>query len=189
MTWLPRAQAWWMGPRWLPHDGPSPFTLEANAGPLELPAPEAQRPTTIVALADVEEGETERDGYRERWRTLAAAAGSQKAGLNYGDLEEGQLPCPPHWHGVEEECFVILDGEGEALLGEDWHPVRRGHVLVSPPASGIAHALRGGPGGLRYLGYGTRYPGDYAFFPRSRKLSFRHGIILRVEEVDYFEGE
>src|SRR5829696_3928325 len=25
LTWLPRARAWWAGPHWLPHDGPSPF--------------------------------------------------------------------------------------------------------------------------------------------------------------------
>ena len=37
MTWLPRAGGWWMGPRWLPSDGPSPFRLEAEAGELELP--------------------------------------------------------------------------------------------------------------------------------------------------------
>lgn len=192
MTWLPRAQAWWMGPHWIPHDGPNPFAAEAAAGPLELPEPEPQRPANIVAMADAEAGETTHDGYHERWRTLAASAGSVRAGLNHGVLAEGCLPCPPHWHSMEEECFVILDGEGEAWLGDERFPVRRGHVLVSPPASGIAHALCGGVGGtgfLTYLGFGTRAPGDYAYFPRSRKLSFRNGVILRVEEVDYFEGE
>src|SRR5919204_2573633 len=52
LTWLPRAQAWWNGPHWLPHDGPDPFAAEDAAGPLEPPAPEADRPPTIVALAD-----------------------------------------------------------------------------------------------------------------------------------------
>jgi uncharacterized cupin superfamily protein len=189
MTWLPRAQAWWMGPRWLPHDGPSPFALEADAGPLELPAPEAQRPPTIVALDDAEAGATERDGYRERWRVLAGSAGSVKAGLNHGILEEGQLPCPPHWHAMEEEIFVILGGEGEAWLDDGRFAVRRGHVLVCPPSAGIAHALCGGPGGLEYLGFGTRVPGDYAWFPRSGKLSFRNGIVGRLVEADYFDGE
>jgi uncharacterized cupin superfamily protein len=189
MTWLPRAQAWWMGPHWIPHDGPNPFAAEAAAGPLELPAPEPQRPKTIVALADAEEGQTERDGYHERWRVLAGSASSEKAGLNHGILEEGSLPCPPHWHGFEEEIFVVLGGEGEAWLGDERFPIRRGHVLVCPPASGISHALCGGPGGLEYLGFGTRVPGDYAWFPRSNKLSFRNGIVLRVEKADYFEGE
>src|ERR671930_245052 len=52
LTWLPRAQAWWNGPHWTPHDGPDPFAAEDAAGPLELPAPESERPPTILALAD-----------------------------------------------------------------------------------------------------------------------------------------
>jgi len=188
MTYLPRAKAWWMGPRWLPDDGPNPFVLEAQAGPLELPEPETERPPSIVALADVEPGETERDGYRERWRRVSDAAGGSMAGLNHCVLGEGQMACPPHWHGFEEECFVILEGEGEALIDLEPVPVRAGHVLVCP-AAGISHTLRGGPGGMTYLGYGQRLPGDYAFFPRSRKLSFRNGAIVRIGEVDYWEGE
>ena len=189
MTYLPRAKAWWMGPRWLPDDGPNPFVLEAEAGPLELPEPEAQRPETIVALADAEAGSTDRDGYHERWRVLAGSAGSVKAGLNHGVLEDGSLPCPPHWHAHEEEIFVVLGGEGEAWLNDERHPVRRGHVLVCPPASGVAHALCGGPGGLEYLVFGTRVLGDYAWFPRSQKLTFRNGLVFRLERADYFDGE
>lgn len=188
MTWLPRAQSWWMGPHWLPGDAANPFAREAEAGPLELPEPEAQRPPSIVALDDVETGFSDFDGYHETWRRISEAAGAQRAGLNHCMLEEGQMSCPPHWHGVEEECFVILAGEGEALIDLEPHPVRPGHVLVCRPA-GISHALVAGPGGMTYLGYGTRVPGDYAYFPRSRKLTFRNGVVLRVEEVDYWEGE
>lgn len=188
MTWLPRAQTWWMGPHWIPHDGPNPFRAEAEAGELELPEPEAERPATIVALADVAQERTEQPGYHETWRRLGAAAGALKAGLNEGILEEGQLPCPPHWHSMEEECFVVLEGGGEAWIGDERLAVSPGHVLIAPPG-GPAHALCGGPEGLRYLVFGTRDAGDYAYFPRSRKLSFRNGVILRVEEVDYFEGE
>jgi uncharacterized cupin superfamily protein len=188
MTWLPRAQSWWMGPHWLPHDGPNPFAAEIAAGELELPEPEPERPANIVAFADVEEGRTERDGYRERWRVLAAAAGSVKAGLNHGILEPGQMPCPPHRHAIEEECFVVLGGSGEAWIDDANFAIQRGSVLVCPP-SGIAHTICAGPDGLEYLVFGTRVPGDYAWFPRSRKLSFRNGIVGRLVEADYFDGE
>src|SRR5829696_7350336 len=33
VTWLPRAQAWWLAPRWLPADGADPFAAEAAAAP------------------------------------------------------------------------------------------------------------------------------------------------------------
>ncbi len=189
MTWLPRTRSWWMGPHWLPDDAGNPFAREAEAGPLEPPRPEPGRPPHSARVEDVEAGRSEREGYCERWWQLAAAAGSRAAGLGLGELEPGQLPCPPHWHAMEEECFVVLGGDGEALLGDEAFGVRPGSVVVCPPGSGIGHALRAGANGLRYLVYGTRVPGDWAYFPRSRKLSFRNGIILRVDEVDYFEGE
>ena len=188
MTWLPRAQTWWMGPHWIPHDGPNPFAAEAAAGELELPEPEAERPATIVSPGDVPQERSEHEGYHERWRRLGAAAGSVQAGLNHGLLEPGQLPCPPHWHSTEEECFVILGGSGEVWLGEERFAVGRGHVLVAPPG-GPAHTLCAGEDGMEYLVFGTRAAGDYCYYPRSKKLNFGNGVILRVEEVDYFDGE
>jgi uncharacterized cupin superfamily protein len=57
VTWLPRASAMWLDPRWLPFDGPDPFAAEAAAGPLELPPPERERPPTIVSLEEAEPSE------------------------------------------------------------------------------------------------------------------------------------
>ena len=48
VTWLPRAGAWWLEPRWLPAGGPDPFAAEAAAAPLELPAPQPDHPPSIV---------------------------------------------------------------------------------------------------------------------------------------------
>lgn len=170
-------------------DGPNPFAAEAAAGPLELPAPEPRRPPNVVTLADAKRGGTDRDGYREDWRRLAASAGSIQAGLNHGRLEPGQLTCPPHWHSAEEECFFVLEGSGQAWLGDERFDIRPGHILVCPPA-GPDHAICAGPEGLAYLVFGTRVAGDYVYYPRSRKLNFGNGVLLRVEEVvDYYDGE
>src|SRR4051794_39510840 len=111
MTWLPRAKSWGMGPHWLPDDAGNPFQREADAGPLDLPEPEAERPATIRGRDAVESEVLDRPGYVERGWRLAAAAGAEAAGLNRGELEPGCKPCPLHWHSAEEECFVILGGE------------------------------------------------------------------------------
>jgi uncharacterized cupin superfamily protein len=190
MTWLPRARAWWMGPHWLPDDAPNPFAQEAAAGPLELPEPEPGRPPHSASIADTPPGRTETPGYRETWRTLGEAAGSSLAGLNYNELEPGQMPCPQHIHSAEEECFVVLAGGGEALLGDETYPLRPGSVLWRPPASGVGHGLRAGPSGMTYLGFGTRRRGEWVYYPRSKKVSVRgSGVMFRVEPLDYFDGE
>ena len=54
----------------------------------------------------------------------------------------------------------------------------------------FAHTFRAGENGLTLLAYGTREPGDVCFYPRSNKLSFRGvGVIGRIEQLDYWDGE
>jgi len=101
-----------------------------------------------------------------------------------------KLGAPPHCHSAEEEIFVVLDGDGALLLGDEEHPVRAGSVVARPAASRVAHSLRAGDGGLVYLAYGTREPNDITYYPRSGKISFRGvGVIARLEQLDYWDGE
>jgi uncharacterized cupin superfamily protein len=190
LTWLPRARAWRNGPHWLPHDGPDPFAAEEAAGPLELPEPEARRPPTIVGFADalVREANTG-DVVRVR-REFGDALGSRASGLGHLVIEPGALAYPPHCHSAEEELFVVLDGSGTLLLGDEDHPVRAGSVVARPPATGVAHAFRAGDGPLTVLAYGTREPNDITYYPRSGKVSLR-GInaMFHVQRVGYWDGE
>jgi uncharacterized cupin superfamily protein len=190
VTWLPRARSWWNGPHWLPHDGPSPFDAEEAAGPIELPEPEAQRPPTIVNVEDVPPREARRGDVAGERRVLGEAIGSRLSGLRRLVVEPGALSYPPHCHSSEEELFVVLEGSGSLLLGDDEHPVRPGSVVARPPGTGVAHAFRAGDQPLTLLAYGTRDPNDICFYPRSGKVSLR-GVkaIFRVQRVDYWDGE
>ena len=97
---------------------------------------------------------------------------------------------PAHCHSMEEEIFVVLGGDGLLMLGEEQSPVRPGHVIARPAGTGVAHAFRAGSGGLEYLAYGTREPGDMCYYPRSGNVAFRGlGVVARVQPVDYWDGE
>ena len=191
LTWLPRARAWWNGPHWLPHDGPDPFAAEEAAGPLEVPAPEAQRPPTIVALDDLaaEDFTGGGDVVAVR-RELGDALGSMRTGVGHLTVAPGALSGPPHCHAAEEELFVVLDGSGTLLLGDDEHTVRAGSIVARPPGTGVPHAFRAGDQPLTMLAFSTRDPNDIVFFPRSGKVGLR-GIRARffVEQVEYWDGE
>jgi uncharacterized cupin superfamily protein len=191
LTWLPRAQAWWNGPHWLPHDGPNPFAAEDAAGPLELPEPEGAHPRTILNLHDVPASDERRGDVAGERRNIGQAIGAQGSRLRHLVVAPGALTYPPHCHSAEEELFVVLDGTGHLLLGDDdEHPVRPGSIVARPPGTGVAHAFRAGEEPLTLLAYSDRDPNDICFYPRSGKVSLR-GIkaIFHVERVGYWDGE
>jgi uncharacterized cupin superfamily protein len=189
LTWLPRAQAWWNGPHWLPHDGPNPFKAEEAAGPLELPAP-SPRPATIVAMGDVAPRHQARGDVAGERRKVSDALGARRSTLQRLVVDPGALSYPPHCHSAEEELFVVLEGSGSLLLGDEEHPVRAGSVVARPPGTGVAHAFRAGDEPLTVLAYSDRDPNDICFYPRSGKVSIR-GVraIFHVERVGYWDGE
>jgi uncharacterized cupin superfamily protein len=169
---------------------PFQFVRESELGPPELPPTAGPRPATIVNVDDVPAEPLERPRVVRRRRNLGRAAGSLSSGLQHVDVAPGKESTAQHCHSLEEEIFVILEGDGSLVLGEQETPVHAGHVISCPAGTGIAHMFRAGEHRLVYLAYGTRDPGDLCYFPRSNKIAFRGvGVIARLEQLEYWDGE
>jgi uncharacterized cupin superfamily protein len=168
---------------------PRQFVAEAELGPPELPATPGPR-THVVNVADVAPVTMERPRIARARRNLGLAAGSVTTGLQHVEVMPGKAGAPAHCHSLEQELFVVLAGDGTLRLGDERTPVRAGHVVARPAASGVAHAFTAGPDGLTYLAYGTREDGDICFYPDSSKILFSGvDVVARVECLDYWDGE
>ena len=191
---LPRAGVGWLGPTWADvGGGDAPWQREVAAGEPEVP-PTGERPPNVVNVDDVP-GENE-----GTWKELGRAGGSELTGLNWGRLVPGEAGVP-HCHSVEEEIYVVLEGDGELELWPspqleregrtiESHRIRAGHVAAFPSGGGIAHTVKAGLEGMTALFYGTRASSDIAYYPRSNKIFFRGlGLIGRLEDLEYDDGE
>jgi uncharacterized cupin superfamily protein len=192
---LPRSRLSWLGRHGVLVHEDHPWTVEARLGLPE--GEESERPPNVVRLDDLE------GDYGGIVKHPGRAAGAKQTGLNWIGAPPNDEGAPPHCHSMEEEVFVVLDGEGTLELWgppkpgatpatepAERHPVRRGHVVARPPGTRISHCFKAGEGGLTYLAYGTREPGDICYYPRSNKIFFRGlGLIARLEPLDYSDGE
>ena len=187
---LPRVGMTWSARSWFASgEGKSPFEREAELGPPDTPEP-GERPPTIVNVDEAEAMTMDRENHTGMLRRLAHEAGAKRTGLNHRTLDPGQMAAPPHCHSAEEEIFLVLEGGGTLLLGDDEHPVKPYDVVARPAATRVAHAFRAGDSGLTYLVYGTKDPNDICYYPRSNKISFRGvGVMGRIEQLDYWDGE
>lgn len=193
-TRFPRLGLSMIGARFVESVAPEPgtmlqFTREIETGPPELPAP-GPRPASIVNLADVEAVTIERPLVARTRRNLGVAAGSIATGLQHVAVLPGKASAPAHCHSLEEEIFIVLDGEGTLRLDDEQTPVRAGNVISRPAGTGVSHTFSAGEQGLTFLAYGTRERGDVCYYPRSRKVLLRGvGVYVSVADLDYWDGE
>lgn len=147
------------------------------------------------------------------WRFLGRAACTKTVGVNRVQVASGKLPTPPHSHGASEELYYILGGSGLAWQDDEVHELRPGDCVIHR-ANELEHTLIAGPEGLDYLVYGTNYPTEFGWlprsnairlgwpwtegrtddpwvwYPRSNKIFWRGlGVIGRIESLDYWDGE
>jgi uncharacterized cupin superfamily protein len=188
---LPRTGWGWLGDRWADTGGTtSPWAREVALGSPDFPEP-GPRPANVVNAATVPGFAVDRPRCAGEGRALARTAGARRTALNRIEIAPGKLGAPEHCHGAIEEIFVVLEGEGTLLLGDDETPVRPGHVVGRPAGSRVAHAFRAGEHApLVLLGYSDDDPNDIVWYPRSNKIFWRGvGVIGRVEQLGYWDGE
>ena len=143
----------------------------------------------------------------EAWRSadarIAEQIGLTQLGCAYSEVPPGKSGCPFHVHHVEDELFIILEGEGVYRFGEDRYEVRAGDVLGAPAGGPeYAHKLTNtGSGPLKYISISTKaetevceYPDSGKFQVSSRNRPGKKEIFRCVGRhgqgnIDYWTGE
>jgi uncharacterized cupin superfamily protein len=182
-TVLPRAGVVRLGTAWVELSGPPhPFVREDAAGRVDV-ADVGERPPNVVAVEDVPAHEDRPGKADTQLRDLGRAAGSVRTGLRHVTIDPGAEGIEPHCHSAEEELFVVLDGSGTLVLGDEDHVVGRGSVVARPAGTRVAHHFVAGDDGLVLLAYGQRDPRDVCWYPRTSTVFVRGiGVRFRVDE-------
>jgi uncharacterized cupin superfamily protein len=91
--------------------------------------------------------------FESRDAAFGALLGLKDLGIGYGEVPPGKSGCPFHNHHVEEELFIILEGEGSYRLGDKRHAVGPGDILGAPAGGPETahHLVNTGTVPLKYL--------------------------------------
>lgn len=155
----------------------------------------------ILNLSEITDFDENDDGpFREKFAGISEKVGAKKLGYNIVMLEPGFKSCPFHNHHVNEEMFLVLEGEGTLRFGQQSYPIKKDDIIACPPGGpDVAHQIiNTSDYTLKYLCLSTNEAFDVCEYPDSGKVlsvvgnqgerSFSH-ISKLGDAVDYYDGE
>lgn len=118
-------------------------------------------------------------------KSLGDLTGLSGFGFHIIEVQPGFETTELHRHYHEDECVYILEGEAEAIIGDDVYDVKAGDFL-GYRAGGVAHSLRNtGPGILKCIVVGQRLDHDVGDYPRLQKRIYRQkGMPWNLVDMD-----
>jgi uncharacterized cupin superfamily protein len=149
-------------------------------------------PITIADVPWTEFKEGERFSLRFRLLSDTRKDG-RKIGVSYEELPPGKQSVPFHYHLMEEEHIVALEGECTLRLGDERYTLKAGDYVGFPAGERAGHCLINETDQpFRFIMIGDHVPNEVAVYPDSNKVLIRglDRTILRLgESLSYLDGE
>lgn len=127
-----------------------------------------------------------------RFQALGDFGGGSHVGVEMDVIEPGRESYPAHFHMLEEEHVLILEGEVTLRLGEKSYELSAGSYVCFPAGQKAGHALvNNGRAPCRYLIAGERNPNEVVVYTDSGRVGVRllgEGY-RKSATMDYWEGE
>ena len=102
---------------------------------------------------------------RGDWRLLDLSG--KHIGVRIEDLDPGDSSSIHHYHTLEEEHVIVLDGTGVLVLGDEEHDLVAGdHCWFAAGDERAHHIENRSDASLKFLVFGERKKGDVVVYPK-----------------------
>lgn len=156
---------------------------------------EQNKPQGPVAIETVP-GEDWSEGVRFGGRVQVLSntrEGGRKIGIAIEVVQPGKQTSPFHYHMVEEEHIIALEGEAMLRLGDERYPIKAGDYVCFPAAQRAGHCIVNESGApFKFMIVGDRAENDTCVYPDSGKIMVRNMgrlILPEGESLDYWRDE
>ncbi len=154
-----------------------------------------ERPNGPIAIESVPWTEW-RQGvrFKSRYRVLSdTRKDGRKIGVSYEELPPGKQSVPFHYHMLEEEHIIALEGEATLRLGEERYRIKAGDYVGFPAGQRAGHCLiNDSDAPFRFIMIGDDEPNEVCVYPDSNKVmvsALGRAILRDGERLDYWDGE
>lgn len=127
--------------------------------------------------------------------TYAAVGSNYHVGMLIEAPAPGRRLAPMHYHMLEEEQALVLEGQLTMFLGEERYEMRAGDYVCFPAGQKVGHSfMNSGTGPCSYLMIGERNPNDVCVCSDSNKMEVHalrtRGVFFDMSAVrGYWDGE
>jgi len=181
-------------------DGEETGLREGVEPPREVsPPPETERnPKTPISLENVPWepwSEGARFGGRVKHLTMSLMGRDYRVGMVIEEVAPGKQSCPFHYHLLEEEQVLVLEGSAALRLGEEIYQMKLWDYVCFPAGQRAGHCfINNSTQPFRYLIIGERNPHDVCVYPDSNKILVRaldleHDMFDMGATRNYWDGE
>ncbi len=156
------------------------------------------RSDVFVNRINIDELEGEPESYCDgkfaaTFREVGFLIGARKLGYQVSTIPPGARFCPMHGHLMEEEMFLVWEGEPTIRMNRGEFVCRRGDLIAFPTGDAGTHQLvNNSDKPCTVLMLCDYEPNEVCWYPDSKKIMIdgRDRLIVRSEPaLDYFDGE
>lgn len=119
--------------------------------------------------------------------------GKRKIGIAVEVVPPGKQTCPFHYHMVEEEHIIGLEGEATLRLGDERYPIKAGDYVGFPAGQRAGHCIvNDSDKPFKFMIVGDNSPNEVCVYPDSGKImisNLTRRIVPDGENLDYWQGE
>jgi uncharacterized cupin superfamily protein len=155
-------------------------------------APTIHRPVSTESVPWEAWSQGTRFGSRFRHLTSAAVGTSYHVGIQIEELAPGHQSSPAHYHLLEEEHLLVLEGRPTLRLGAERFELSPGDYACFPAGQRAGHCLINESQAVcRLLVIGERSPNEVCVYTDSNKVMVRGNgeIYDRAAVRAYWDGE
>lgn len=107
------------------------------------------------------------------------------------EIPPGKIGTPYHFHHLNEEVFIILEGEATLRQNDKRRIVKKGDIIFFPTGPEGAHQLYNHSNKpVRYFDMVAQVQTDFVEYPDTHKVNCEEiGIFEKKNQVGYWKGE